>query len=394
MFAFFRRARKSLTRALAFASIVALAACDGPPMLGAVGGNTGKKIDPSQPVPVALLLPKGLPDAAPVAQSLENAARLAIANLGGQSIDLRVYDTGGNAAQAAQVAQRAVDEGAAVILGPLFAEAANAAGLAVRDEGVNVLSFSNNESIAGGNVFVLGPTFGNTANRLARYARKQGKTRAVVAYPNNVEGQTGAAAIRQAAASNGIQIASAESFSFSQAGVTEAVPRIASAVKTTGADALFMTSNSAGALPMLAELLPSAGVSGAVTQYIGLSRWDVPAQTLALPGLQGGWFALPDQAMQRNFSDRYRASYGSAPHPLAGLAFDGIAAIGALTKAGRSDALTTRGLTQGAGFQGTGGAFRLLPSGKNERALAIATIRDQKLVILEPAPRSFSGAGF
>ena len=46
-----------------------------------------------------------------------------------------------------------------------------------------------------------------------------------------------------------------------------------------------------------------------------------------------------------------------------GLAYDGIAAIGALVKQGKSDALTSAALTQGAGFQGTGGVFRLLPNG-------------------------------
>ncbi len=62
-----------------------------------------------------------------------------------------------------------------MILGPVFAGAANAAGVAVADQGINVLAFSNNTGIAGGNVFVLGPTFQNAADRLTRYAARQGK---------------------------------------------------------------------------------------------------------------------------------------------------------------------------------------------------------------------------
>ena len=81
----------------------------------------------------------------------------------------------------------------------------------------------------------------------------------------------------------------------------------------------------------------------------------------------------------------------STPHPLAGLAFDGVAAVGALVSQGRSDALTAAALTQSAGFQGTGGVFRLLPNGTNQRALAIATVRDNQVVILDPAPTSFGG---
>ena len=61
-----------------------------------------------------------------------------------------------------------------------------------------------------------------------------------------------------------------------------------------------------------------------------MQRWDVSAEALAVPSLQGGVFAAPDPALVGAFSGRYQAAYGEAPHELAGLAFDGIAAVGAL----------------------------------------------------------------
>ena len=82
--------------------------------------------------------------------------------------------------QAAAQAQKAVAEGAQVILGPVFAQEANAAGVAVAASGVNVLSFSNNSQIAGGNLFVLGPTFENTARRLAGHAVRNGKSKLMI----------------------------------------------------------------------------------------------------------------------------------------------------------------------------------------------------------------------
>jgi hypothetical protein len=94
------------------------------------------------------------------------------------------------------------------------------------------------------------------------------------------------------------------------------------------------------------------------------------------------------------FEGRYAAAYGEAPHPLAGLAYDGIAAIGALVARGDANALSRANLTQGQGFQGTAGIFRLLPDGTNERGLAVAEVRNNQVVVLDPAPRSFGGAGF
>jgi hypothetical protein len=173
-----------------------------------------------------------------------------------------------------------------------------------------------------------------------------------------------------------------------------AAPRIAAAAKANSADALFLTADTAGALPLISQLLADNGMGPADTQFIGLTRWDIPQATLALPGVQGGWFALPDPALYQAYQNRYQTAFGEAPHPISGLAYDGIAAIGALVKQGRANALTGAALTQGAGFVGVNGVFRLLADGQNERGLAVAQVRNNQVVIIDPAPRSFGGAGF
>ena len=100
-----------------------------------------------------------------------------------------------------------MDEGAQIILGPFYSEEANAAGVAVARSGVNVLAFSNNADIAGGNVFVLGQTFDNTARRLASYAVRNGKSKILIVHDRNAAGEAGkppssGAWLRQAARSS------------------------------------------------------------------------------------------------------------------------------------------------------------------------------------------------
>ncbi|GAA6174103.1 penicillin-binding protein activator [Sulfitobacter pacificus] len=394
MIAFLNASRKKLRLLMLPFAALMLAACD-PAAVGSLATGGGVKIDANAPVPVALLIPRGGSQSDNLlAKNLENAARLAIRDLDGVKIDLRVYGTAGNAGTAANMAAQAVNDGAKIILGPVYGESANAAGVAVAAQGVNVLSFSNNPTIAGGNVFVLGQTFANTANRLVGYAKRSGKDRIVVLHAGDVAGQLGRNAIQQAISANGATLAGTVDYALSQESVVAAVPRVKAAVDSTGANALFLTTSSASALPLFAQLLPEAGINSASSQYIGLTRWDIPKQTLDLPGVQGGWFAKPDPAATNAFNQKYSAAYGAAPHPLAGLAFDGIAAVGALAKSGKSTALTGASLTQGAGFRGATGIFRLRRDGTNERGLAVATIRNQSVVILEAAPRAFGGAGF
>jgi len=345
-------------------------------------------------VVVALLVPRDSPDAqeADLASDLEAAARLAVRDLSGVEVDLRVYGTGGQHAQAREAALNAVSDGARIIVGPLRAEAANAVAVATRDRGVNVLSFSNNATIAGGNLFILGQTFRTTADRLARYAVRDGKRRFLVVHSDNLSGRLGRDAIEAAVRGQGAALAGSVSYEFSQDGVVDAVPRIRDTAETNAADAIFLTANSAGALPLFSQMLPEAGLGPDRFQYLGLTRWDTPPQTRDLPGVQGGWFALPDPDRTAQFNRRFEAAQGDVPHPLAGLAYDGIAAVGALVKSGRG--LTRADLTQPTGFEGVGGVFRLLPDGSNERGLAVATITDGEVRILSPAPQRFGGAGY
>ncbi|MGC3938515.1 penicillin-binding protein activator [Roseobacter sp. EG26] len=392
MFAVFPFARKVLRAALLPLVALAVAACDQVPG----GFGIGPSINTGEAVPVALLVPSGSGQTgdAILAQSLENAARLAMRDLNGATIDLRVYQTAGDAGTAAARAEQAIDEGAKIILGPVYAASANAVGNAVSGKGVSVLSFSNNAAIAGGNVFILGQTFQNTANRMVGHARAQGKERFVVVYGQDDAGTQGRDAISNAVNAQGASVVGSVGYALSQQDVIAAIPQIKSAVQSNAADAVFMTTDTATALPLLSQLLPEAGVTTATSQFIGLTRWDIPPQTLSLPGVQGGWFAVPDPSATANFSAQYQGAYGSLPHPIGGLAFDGIAAIGALVSQGQSDALTGGALTQGAGFRGASGIFRLRPDGTNERGLAVATISDAQVVILSPAPQSFGGAGF
>ena len=191
----------------------------------------------------------------------------------------------------------------------------------------------------------------------------------------------------------GGRVAGVASYEFSQNGIVQAAGGIVATARSSGANAVFMTADTAGALPLLTQLLVDNGIDRASTQFIGLTRWDIPSATLSLPGVQGGWFAMPDPGLQAQFQSRYQAAYGAAPAAVAGLAYDGIAAIGALARNAGGAPITREALTQPAGFAGVSGIFRLSPNGTNERGLAIAQIRNNQVVVIEPAPRSFAGAG-
>lgn len=385
---------RRLLRTLALLTgIAALAACEMP------APEVSAPVEPEGPVRVALLVPLGSEDGQreALARSIVNAAEMAQRDLSGVQLELQVYPTAGDPATAATAAQRAVDEGADVVLGPLFATATTAVAPIAGARGLQVLSFSNNPAIAGGNVHLLGTTFDNNARRIVGYAARNELRDVAIVYPQGAEGELARAAVAQAVAAEGGRVAAEGAYPLSVQGIIAAMPDIARDIKGGGANVVVLTDGPTGGLTFVAETLRGLGIRAGVVTFAGTQRWDTSPQAMAQPGLEGGWFVAPDQALASQFESRYQDAYGAAPHPLAGLGYDGIAAIGALIAEarteGRNDPFSTARLTQPEGFAGVMGAFRFLPGGSNERALAVFEVIDGTAQQVDAAPRSFADRG-
>ena len=383
--AVYRKARQRVALAL---MAILLAACN----VSLPSSTSGPQLGAGA-VRVGLLVPYGSAAAGDdlLARNLEQAARLSAADISDLDIAITVYNTGGTPAGAATAAETAIREGADVIVGPLRSDAAAAASVAARGR-VNILSFSNNTEIAGGNVFVLGNTFENTARRLVTYAASQGRSRVVILHAQNLAGEIARDAILEALPLAGATLSGTIAYEFSASGVVDVLPEIIETVRSTDANAIILTSDATGALPLFAQLLPENGLDTTEVRLIGMTRWDTPAQTLELSGLQGGWFALPDPQAAANFEGRYAATFGEPPHVLAGLGFDAIQVIAATART--SSQLGSRELSATAGVSGANGVFRLNQDGTNSRSLAVAEVIDSQVTIRDPAAGLGASPGF
>ncbi len=374
-------------------AVAALGACAPRP-----AGNDGVAVDVNAPVRVALLLPYGTgdPGREQIARSLQNAAELARSELRDATIELVVYPTAGTSGGGASAAQQAVAEGASIIVGPLFSTATAGAQPVAAQAGLTVLSLSNNATVAGGNVYILGNTFFNTADRLVGYGMARGLRNYGVVYPRGLEGETARDAVAQAVSQNGANLVASEGYDLSFAGMQAAAAPAAAALRGNGANAVILTDGPTGGLGFIADGLRGNGLDPASAIFMGMQRWDASAEVLGQPSLQGGVFATADPSLSAAFEGRYANAYGERPHELASLGFDAVAAVGAMiaeARAGGGSPFSTQRITQPAGFAGASGPFRLFPNGMNQRSLAIMEVRGGQAVIVDPAARSFGGLG-
>jgi ABC-type branched-subunit amino acid transport system substrate-binding protein len=341
-------------------------------------------------VKAALILPLTASGNAGVAgQAMRNAAEMAIAEFNSPNIQLLVKDDGGTAEAARQGAQQALDEGAEIILGPLFAQSVSVVGQLARARNVPVIAFSTDANVASNGVYLLSFLPETDVERIVHYTVSTGKRSFAALIPDNPYGTVVEAAFKQAVARRGGQVVALEHYPHDKAAMAGPVRAVAQAA--TRADALFIP-DGGDAVPDVVQTLTANGVNTKKIQLLGTGLWDDP-RIDANPALDGGWYAAPDSAGYRNFAARYRARYKQDPVRTATLAYDAVALIAALVKTQGPQRFSQPVLTNVSGFTGIDGLFRFRTDGTNERGLAVLRVTSSGAQVISPAPHSFGASG-
>src|SRR5215831_162536 len=369
----------------------------GAPLLGACSGvqqslnqfsnGSGPQQEPmvtgNGQVKVALILPLSASGNAGVAaQSMRNAAEMALAEFQNPNIQLLIKDDGGSPQGAAQGAQQALDEGAEIILGPLFAASVPATAQVARGRGVPVIAFSTDSSIAGRGVYLLSFLPESDVNRIIEYAASIGKRSFAALLPDNAYGNVVEAAFKTAASRRGGRVAAFEKYGADRSGPARTV-----AQALGQADALLIADDGESVVAA-ADALTAAGASLRNIQLLGTGLWDNP-RIFASASLQGGLYAAPDPSGFRAFAGRYRTRFGSEPVRTATLTYDAVALVAALAKAQAGQRYSSDALTNPSGFAGIDGLFRFRPDGSNERGLAVMRVASGGGVPVAGSPKSF-----
>jgi hypothetical protein len=342
-------------------------------------------------VKAGLILPLSAPGNAGVAsQAMRNAAEMAIAEFNNPNIALLVKDDGGTAEAARLGAQQAIEEGAEIILGPLFAQSVGFVGQVARARNVPVIAFSTDANVASNGVYLLSFLPESDVDRVVQYAASTGKRSYVALIPDNAYGTVVEAAFKQAVSRrSGSQIVAIERYPHDKAAMANPIRSIAQA--SARADSLFIP-DGGDAVPDVAQALVADGVNVKRLQLLGTGLWDDP-RIYAAPALDGGWYAAPDGVGYRNFSARYRSRYNQDPVRTATLAYDAVALVAALVKTQGPQRFSQQVLTNPSGFTGIDGLFRFRADGTNERGLAVLRVSTAGAQIVSPPLRSFSGSG-
>jgi ABC-type branched-subunit amino acid transport system substrate-binding protein len=307
---------------------------------------------------------------------------MALAEFQNPNIQLLIKDDGGNPQGAQQGAQQAVDEGAEIMLGPLFAASVPAVAQVARARSISIIAFSTDSSIAGRGVYLLSFLPESDVNRIVEYSASIGKKSFAALVPDNAYGNVVEVAFTQAAARRGGRVVTFEKYA-----ADRATPARTVAQALGQADALLLADDG-DSVVATADALTAAGANLRNIQLLGTGLWDNP-RVFASASLQGGLYAAPDPSGFRAFAGRYRQRYGNEPVRTATLAYDAVALVAALARNQNPQRYSPETLTNPSGFAGIDGLFRFRPDGTNERGLAVMRVATGGGVPVAGSPKSF-----
>lgn len=351
----------------------------------------------AQLVKVAILLPL-TGDKASIGESMLKAAQMAVFDLGHDGFELLPVDSKGTEEGGKLAAQAALNQGAQLLLGPVFADEVRGAKSIASTSNVNIIAFSTDWTLADNKTFLISFLPFDQVNRVLQYASATGNKRIGLLSPNDTYGNGVVSAFQAKAEKSGIKNSKIVRFSPQD-------PELANIVRQFSEYDLRQTKNNKSA-PYDAVLITAGGntaraIASYMSQY-GMTPGEVRRlgtgllddQALAKdPSLAGAWFAAPSPESRANFEQRYQSNYYEKPQRLTSLAYDATALSAILARSGIKEygqpAYSQRDLSNPNGFAGVDGIFRFRPDGIVERGLAILEYQNGRIVVIDKAPKTF-----
>lgn len=398
------------------------------------------------PIKVAILVPLSGPHK-DLGQALLQSAQMAMFDMNFNEFELMPRDTAADPNTARATAQSAIKDGADLILGPLFSSSVQAVQPVARRYGVNMIAFSTDWSLAGGNTFIMGFLPFAQVQRVTEYALERGDDKIGIIAPNTDYGNAVIAAYNSLAYRRGLDRADVMRFDAGNRNLSDVVrsftkydSRVAALdahrqqleeqIKLNPNDndakkelAALKDATTYGDLPFNAVLMPVGGdqaitIANLLTYYdldptqvrrLGTGLWD-DTGLASDANLNDGWFTAPDPNSRTGFEQRFRQLYGYTAPRLATLAYDATALAVVLSRNGEDQLaqlaaysakygnaqdpdyamlFTKDKITNPNGFAGVDGIFRFRSDGLIERGLAVLGIKDGKISVIDPAPKTF-----
>ena len=348
-------------------------------------------------IKIALLLPIGSKDnnLSKLGKSLRDAAFLAKEDLANNLLEIRTYDTYGNTRKGILAYNLALEEKNEIIIGPFLSTVTKEISNQIPFNSVNILSLSDDPTIVGRKIFILGDTVVNRANNLIQYAINNKKYRFAIIGPVKDDNNKILSLISNKILMHRGTITFSSYYSNDVSAISDLAQDIKNRIIQTNTDVIIFTGEPDKRMSHLAAELADITVNkkDKGIQIMGLTHWENSASILSEPALQKAWFTMPDQRFRSFYENKFIKKFGYIPHPKSNLAYDAVASLGVIHKNfnnNKNDYFDKfNGLFNRNGFIGIDGIFRFNNDRIAEKELSIIQLISGKPNMLKQAKSQF-----
>ena len=326
----------------------------------------------SQPIPIEGQLNVGvlLPltgKASNVGLGMQNAMFMALDDLQSNRLTLKFYDTKSSKIGAEMAVEKAIDEGAQLILGPLMGEEVEGAASESLSANIPMVTFTTSPQVLQKGVYSIGLLNGEQVDRAISYAASKGRNKMALLVPDTNSGLNIVKAAIMSSIAKDVSLDrvgfySAENVDFSML------------VKEMSEQADFdtvMIADSGNRLKSLASMFAYNDIMYPDVLFMGTSAWDntnLSKETI----LYHGVYPMVSKSYGTYFTDKYKETFGEQPKSIYSFAYDSV--LLASVVAGKSDENIESTLTQNSGFIGVNGFFKILPTGQSYHSLEMVEV--------------------
>jgi len=344
-----------------------------------------------------------------IGNSLLNASQLALSKTQNKDIKFLVRDTG-NEDNITKNFYSLLNEDIDIILGPIFSKNILKIQPLVKDEDIQIITFSNNTKVTQNNLYIFGLTLEDEVQSILEYSIKLERKKLAAILPDNDYGKRIKNEMKKFHNNNpsqlvkiimyhpsdpdfyeisknisdyeqrkinlGLKIKELESLNTESS--KKEVKRLKN-LDTFGElpfDSLFIGVESFKQLSMISSILPYYDVDPKKIQYLGNSVWNQDS-IIKEPGLNNSLFTSLDRESTASFKKEYLEIFNQKPHPIASLAYDAVGMVISLHK--NKKPINSSSLTSKQGFRGINGTFKLYLNGNIERNPSIYKVKNEKI---------------
>jgi ABC-type branched-subunit amino acid transport system substrate-binding protein len=322
---------------------------------------------------VGLLIPLSGPKKN-IGNSILNAAMMALYDNQHSNITLIPIDSGTSEEEAEIAIRKALERSCDLIIGPVFSKQVLGAKKYLPSH-VNMISFSNDLTNAGRNIFIAGHSPHEQTNYIIQSLNDYGLTKIIALLPDNKYGKEVGAVFTEIV--QYLLDKTPQIYFYDEENIAESfIDQVYDVIVETSPQAIYIPDASRKTISLISKL-KYKGLNLSETVIVGSSDWNKPL-FLNDHSLKGALF--PDTKISAGYAfvEQFKKHFSYKPDVLAEISYDLVSMAAALYQHQPNTCFERKNITSKSGFSGLKGHFHFDKIGRIHRKYTFMEITGGK----------------